>query len=350
MRKRTAAIAALSVAGLVFGAARAQETKTFKSWSAACDNARACTAFGFTEDGSDQRGFLRIQRQAGPAAAPAVSVASADAGAGPPKPWTVKIDGRTLPGLGGVRPAGRDDDRRIDLSPTQASALIAALRNGGVLTVEEGATPILSISLAGSTASLLWIDDRQGRAGGATALVARGAKPAAAVPPPPALPVVRRAPPVAQSGLPAALPKSLARTGAFSDCDSEGAPASDEIEIHRLSPGVVLFAAPCMRGAYNLVYGLMLADERGRRARLADLPLSPGSNPAVTSSLMNIGFDPKTQTLTSFGKGRGPGDCGESLTWVWDGAAFRLVEDVAMSACKGVGPDDWPTVYRAVVR
>ena len=150
--------------------------------------------------------------------------------------------------------------------------------------------------------------------------------------------------------LPAALPKSLARTGAFSDCDSEGAPASDEIEIHRLSPGVVLFAAPCMRGAYNLVYGLMLADERGRRARLADLPLSPGSNPAVTSSLMNIGFDPKTQTLTSFGKGRGPGDCGESLTWVWDGAAFRLVEDVAMSACKGVGPDDWPTVYRAVVR
>lgn len=58
-------------------------------------------------------------------------------------------------------------------------------------------------------------------------------------------------------------------------------------------------------------------------------------------------FDPKTQTLTAFNKGRGIGDCGTEEAWVFDGNTFRLAELKLMSECKGVGAEDWPVVYRA---
>ena len=51
--------------------------------------------------------------------------------------------------------------------------------------------------------------------------------------------------------------------------------------------------------------------------------------------------------LSTFGKGRGLGDCGTGEEWVWDGKAFRLALLKTMPHCKGIPIDDWPTLYRA---
>jgi hypothetical protein len=65
---------------------------------------------------------------------------------------------------------------------------------------------------------------------------------------------------------------------------------------------------------------------------------------------MNVEYDPKTRTLTSFAKARGLGDCGSNQTWVWDGQAFQLLSETDMPQCRGAPPDDWPSRYVAKVR
>ena len=49
-------------------------------------------------------------------------------------------------------------------------------------------------------------------------------------------------------------------------------------------------------------------------------------------------------------KSRGPGDCGSSGEWVFDGKEFRLTRYQAMPVCAGLISDEWPVIYRAQVK
>jgi hypothetical protein len=330
------------------GVAHAQEIRHFKTWLAACDNLRTCSAYGFSDDAADNPGYIRITRAAGPNAPPRVTLQGVDLN-GDAKArvtWRVLVDGAAPAGLAAVATRPSEAGPRAELSPDQARGLIAALRNGAVLTLAGAKSPT-AIPLTGAAASLLWIDDRQGRAGTITALAARGPKPAAAVPAPPLPPAIRAAPVAAQAGLPAKLPAVLAANPALSECDT-GEERPEPVVV-RLGGGQVLWGAACSVGAYNVVYTALIADEAGRHARVVHLPLAIATPSNDDTQAMNLEYDARTGVLSSFGKGRGFGDCGEQTSWVWDGRAFRVLDDRVMPDCHGVSAADWPSVFHGVV-
>ena len=176
-----------------------------------------------------------------------------------------------------------------------------------------------------------------------TALGKPGSKPAASVPPPVTPPLILAAPPVAQGGLPKQAPPSLIKT--IDDCDLDAANKDPDDIVARLSPGVVLWAPECSTGAYNALNVLFIGDEHAHGLKRVALPEAPGADQATDDEPMNVSFDAKTQTFSSFSKGRGIGDCGEVDSWVWNGKAFELISETSMSECRGVISDDWPPLF-----
>ncbi|MDO8379809.1 DUF1176 domain-containing protein [Phenylobacterium sp.] len=309
-------------------------SRSFQDWTVVCDNTRNCTAYGFSAEDSEEQPFLRVDR---PAAAAAARIKLVMVGEnGPGAVWAVRVDGKPVPGLA-PRAKGNAE---VVLTAPQGRALLAAIRNGSRLSLAPGRGDVL---LSGSAAALRWMDDQQRRAGTVTALVAAGPKPASAVPPPPPIPLVRRGPVVSQEGLPEKLPPGM-RALLGEDCDETLDEEDYAPIIARLSPGVVLFGELCYRGAYNEIYGFLLADEQGGHARRAQIPNLDGS---TTHLLMNVDFDPETQTLSNFEKGRGIADCGGAYSWIWDGRVFRVSEQVEMPACRGLPAEEWPVLFRS---
>lgn len=323
------------LAAALCGGAHAQSA-SFRDWTAVCDNTRTCSAYGFSPEAVDHLGYLTIKRTGAGAAAPQVSVTAYSEGKGT---WRLSVDGRRI---AEVTPVGAPeaDPATATLSPAQASAVLAAIRNGRRLTVAPASGAATDISLAGSAAALRWIDDRQKRAGTTTALVARGRRPVSAVSAPPPPPYVKAAAPVSQTGAPTQMPASA--KALLSGCDDDIDSLGIEPMVARLSPGVMLWGPACSRGAYNIIYSFILTDERGGNVRRAAIPYADGK---TTDTLMNADFDPATQTLSNFDKGRGLGDCGAETSWVWDGFGFRLSEQTIMPECRGVLPGDWPTSF-----
>ena len=330
------------------GAAHAAGDKTVKDWSAVCDNLNACAAFGFSPEGQDIDSYVRITRAGGPSAQPSVLVVFDAPDQVPSATWTLTLDGKPIAGLGPLHAEGGTAGARAKLAGSVAMALIAALRNGQALEIRKAGKQIVGVSLAGSAAILLWVDDQQGRVGTVTALARAGAKPASSVPPPPAMPAIAAAPAVDQSHLPP--PPLLAAVTAIDDCEASDAAKDSEHLVARLAPGVILFGPLCSLGAYNEVNVFFLGDEHGGNLKRISFPSPPGADQARQDELMNVGYDPKTRTLSSFAKGQGLGDCGSVDAWVWDGHAFQLLTEIEIAACRGVLMDDWPSRYVARVK
>lgn len=333
-----AALIGVLAAGLAAlgGAARAEST-SFGDWTVVCDNVRTCNAYGFSPEDADQFSYLRIARGGAAGAAPTISISASGEGRAV---WRLEIDG--IPVVNQVpASAGKDETyQRAVLSPAQASMLLKGLANGGILSIWRGRDIVSTISLKGSSAALRWADDRQKRAGTVTALVAKGAKPASAVPAPPPPPVIRPAPAVSQAGLPKRPPAAVKPSP--ESCDEDIDNLGIDPQVFRLAPGLLLWQTACTRGAYNIIYDLTLTDERGGNVRGAAIPYLSGE---ATSQLMNVEFDPGSQSLTNFDKARGLGDCGAFTTWVWTGQAFVLKSSDLMPECRGVPLDDWPTEF-----
>jgi Protein of unknown function (DUF1176) len=336
---------AIAAALFVFaGAAQAAGTKTVSDWTGVCSNLGNCAAFGFSEEDADTAAYLRVDRAAGPGAAPSVLIAFDPGDKQPSATWTLELDGRPVAGVGPVRAIGGDGGARARLSGPGALALIEALRNGKTLAILAAGKPVATVSLTGSAAVLLWVDDQRGRVGTVTALARPGSKPASAVPPAPATPLVVAAPAVSQAGLPKLVPKSLIKGDA--DCDLTGVDTPDDI-VARLAPGVVLWGPECQMLAYNEVSVFFLGDEQAGHLKPITFPEAPGAEQASDDELINASFDPKTRTLSMFAKGRGIGDCGETASWVWDGKSFQLLSEFDMPECRGASPDDWTALYEA---
>ena len=324
------------------GSADAAGTKQVKDWLGVCDNTGACTAFGFASEADETGAYLILRREAGAAAQPSVAIVFDAGDTRPSAEWTLTLDGHPIAGVGPVHAEGGDSGARATLSAGAAGALIAALRNGQSLAFSAGGKPVDEISLGGSAAVLLWLDDQQGRVGTVTALARRGAKPASAVPPPGPPPLIRAAPAVDQKGVPARAPKGMTKD--IADCDLDPTLTPDDI-VARLSPGLMLWGPQCAMGAYNEVSVFFLGNEQARNLKRISFPEPPGAGQASDDMLINANFDPKSQTLAMFSKGRGIADCGEQADWVWDGKAFQVISDNIMPACRGVAPDDWPALF-----
>jgi hypothetical protein len=317
-----------------------------KDWVAVCDNLATCSAFGFSPEDGDRDSWVKITRAAGPEAAPKVVVAYDIPDTQADATWTLTLDGQPVAGVGPLKAKGSDTGARTTLTGAEAQALVAALRNGQTLEIRQDGKVLIGLSLAGSSAIMLWIDDQQGRVGTVTAMARPGPKPASAVPPPPPEPVVVAAPAVSQAKLPKPLPK--ARVLAIQDCEADAVGEDkDDPLIVRLAPGVILWGPQCEMAAYNEGFVFFIGDESGRNVSRITLPEPPGVTPARDDEPMNVGWDEATRTLSAFAKGRGLGDCGSADSWVWDGKAFQLLSETEIETCRAVTQDDWPSRYQA---
>jgi len=353
MIRRLAAVTALSLGLATTAEAEgvAGGTKLFKDWMAACDNVASCAGYTFQGEDFDYGDYVVIRRKAGPdeAATIAFVVAASDneTPAGEAR-FRVVLDGEPLAAVQELvaKPDETSGGWRAELRGDRALAFIDAVRNGDDIVLLRGDDQAARFSLAGLSATLLWFDETQGRLGAASALLRRGSK---ASPPAPPAPVVTRGPVVSQDGLPRAVSPAMAATADLQACDVDYA-ADDELSVWRLSPGTLLWAAPCSRGAYNTIFAMLLTDEAGGNVRHAVFPGTPGADKEQSGELMNVRYDPATRVLSNFDKARGLGDCGAQSDWVWTGSGFKLTWQAIMPDCRGVGFEDWPTTWTAEVR
>lgn len=342
---------ALLVAGLAAPACAADAvTKTFDGWTATCNNLLSCVVLATA---SDDLFYVRIARDAGATAAPKVKlVLAAQEPLKGPQPafrLVANSDGRK-DALGPFPASAPDQDSSI-LEATlpegaPSLAVIDAIRNAATLDYAVLATRG-SLDLKGLAAALRFIDAQQGRQGTPSALVARGMTPIGQVPAPPAAPVVAAA---SSDGVSAidkpAVPKAVADM-ATPVCDPEAVADQSEAQAWHLGPDVTLYALSCSQGAYNTVSALYLVagDKAPKPVNLPRPAALKGDS--ADNVAENVGFDPKTMTLSSFGKGRGLGDCGTSASWLWDGHGFELLQASLLDACPGALPEDWPSIYAA---
>lgn len=331
--------------GLASAAAAADEPRTFRDWMAGCDNVRTCTAISLPPETAETVAYLRLERPAGPEGDARLLLRLRGDWKKPPAALQLKLDGAPFPAPGAPLPATADGDVvTVTLSAEDTAALIEAARKATKLTV---AAPGLSagVSLAGSVAAMLWIDEQQGRLGSATALIRKGTN--AAVPPAPPLPVVTAAPAPPLLDVKAAKQqaerlRALLKKRNPDSCEDD---AADGDGAWSLGDGRILVALACSRGAYNLSSSFFVMPEN-EPARAQPLRFADGEG-GGGNELTNAGFDPRTGHLGFFAKGRGIGDCGVSGGYAWNGREFVRTELAMMGECRGIAAEDWITLYRS---
>ena len=312
------------------------ELKLFKDWTVGCDNGLSCQAVALMpEDMPEGSATMSLSRGPEADAAPIVRI-SLEGAAG------LAADGRKLD----ARLAAEDGAVRIEAAGVPA--VLAALRSAARLAVLNAqGEKIGTVSLAGASAALLFIDERQKRVGTTAALVRPGQAAPTLVPP--ALPVVQAA--RVAAGKPLALaPARVKALRKARGCEIEEVGGPDEVEVHPLDARRSLVLLACGSGAYNVSTVPLVAEGSGAGLKIAlakfDRMESDWENGQPV--LVNAGWEAATSSLGSFSKGRGLGDCGTAQTHVWDGAMFRLVEQSEMGECRG--STDYITTWRAAVR
>lgn len=341
--------AALLLSLLLSAPARAQigEMKTFRDWIAGCDNTRACTALSLPNETDDEVAFLRLDRPAEPNGGPTLALKLRSSKL--PKQFSVELalDGAPFPAAGHRLQGGSIDGEttEIGIASAEAEALIAAARKATTLTARIGQRQF-KLSLAGSVAAMLWIDERQGRLNTPTALIRKGTT--GAVPPAPALPVIASKP---ASGKPLAKDQAAALVKAMRAELNRREPDSCE-EMSDGSDGAFplddttrLVVVACSRGAYNVSSQFWLVPGRDvAKARPAEFE---GNRDKPGNELVNADFDPESGRVMFFAKGRGIGDCGASGSYGWNGTRFAVLQRSGMDTCRLIPGDDWITLFRS---
>ena len=151
--------------------APASEVRTFQDWTVACDNGLGCEAIAPLPPDVEWSEWLNLSFRRGAAAGdrPVVMLQGFEG-----TPAALLADGRPL----AARFAGGDEGFIVQADPGE---LVGALRNARALEVRgaDGARLGL-VSLAGASAAMLYMDERQRRIGTVTALVRTGPQPASA--------------------------------------------------------------------------------------------------------------------------------------------------------------------------
>ncbi|MGZ9098711.1 MAG: DUF1176 domain-containing protein [Brevundimonas sp.] len=324
------------------------ETRTFRDWTAVCDNGNACFAFGPASEGV---GWVRVALDAGPDARPSVMAGMWPGDdQGEADPLSLVIDGARFV----TRSVPEADAPHGRIADEDALRVIAAMARGRAMSlsisIRDAGAPAedVAVSLSGAAAALLWIDERQGRLNTTTALIRRGDRPASTVPAAPPLPRVTPAPAISQDGFGETgqtLPAALEALPAVKACRAETRDsdwASGAVMSARLDAATELWAAPCFLGAYNIGHEWFVTGPAGADPRPAVLVSASGE---AGNATINGGYSPETRTLSAFAKGRGLGDCGTRSAWIWSGRAFVLTAEARMEDCQGVPADLWPSTW-----
>jgi hypothetical protein len=322
------------------------KVQTFKDWTVGCDNGLDCQAVALMDEKAPDN-FLSVvvSRPAGPGTDITVEAKSLTL---KPGRYQLRVDGRML-ASGAVQAA----DQPIRWTGASAMKLARAMARGNVVRLSDGTgTEVGKVSLAGSAAALRYIDGQQGRSGVRNAIVATSGRPKAGKRP--ALPIISARKITPNNILPDT--SALVALSENSPCaaDRFGSTQDTAYSLGNAGNGPrALVLINCGAGAYNFSSGVYTGrrDDKGAWT-FAPATFDYGATGFTAQSaipiLVNARWDAGTQTITSYSKARGLGDCGSSETYVWDGQGFRLTAASFMGECRG--STDWIPTWRAEVR
>lgn len=335
----------------------APEVAEFSDWSVACDNAHDCTAVSVSREfvarlaASDPGDYaspkLWVKRAAGPNARVRIFLdttvwGEAIAGPGPASLHVyTECDGDCT---GRAYRLILLEPGRYELAPAEVAAFLAEST-----TTSRAATRFADgemhgiITTSGMTAALRFIDESQQRRDTATALFAKGPRPARSVPLPKPRPrvTVMRGKEVEASGTPATdAALFVARARDCLDVDLDG--PDPHRARYRLASGHTLWALGCSANP-NAPRRLWLIETPGQGLAPLTFP-RPEQGRAALPVLPDSAFDPDTGMLTAY-SGR---LCGWRRRWAWTGRDFAMVDAVEMPPCYGIPLHQWLQTYRAV--
>ena len=350
LRGRAARTTVLLLAILFFAFPHVSLAQDYGDWTVACDNVRDCAAFGFPAQDADINGVASFRRGGEAQSEAKASVSLFVDGAKGTEPLKLTVDGKPIAGVKaertGLSGQSARDGFTTEISADELGPFVAALRRGRVLTIAtRGGKERADISLRGAVAALLRMDDLQGRVGTKTALIRKGGKPfVATVPPAPVIEAARLPEIKGSPELATRLRKAKSRY-LDANCDDVSNLEGPADVVEPLDDSRSLVGLACQTGAYNFTtaFWTVTGDDVSAAAPVAfETPGAPAER-----ILTNASFDRKTATLRFFRKDRGLGDCGAAGEYVWTGAKFALLSYAVMKACRGLAPEDWPTVWRA---
>ena len=336
---------------LLATSANAHGYKAIKDWVGGCDNTRHCTAIGLAPADGERYALLHFER--GPAADDEVTRIRlrVDHEISRKNSWILQADDAELLQFNDMHLVDADSGAGIDIvieATDELEAMMGAMRSADTLTVVGDGGPVGSISLAGASAIMLWIDEQQGRLGTTSALVRKGEKSPRTVPPAVALPRLVGKPAEPLGPEDAAPLGDSVRAGLPADtCEPLDPDSSMRDEAWDVGDRT-LVKLLCYRGAYNYGSSWFLVDGKTITPLTFPTPSANGSATMdSTTDLVNADLAADSGRLRSFSKGRGIGDCGDSGEWRWDGQRFQLASYVLMGDCRGVATDLWPVLWRS---
>lgn len=330
------------------GVAPVPPLKTFRDWVVGCDNIRRCTALGFASGPFE--GYIVVKREgSAEAAAHLALVVRGSTAIAAPAVMSVQVDGAPVAGLSQAQlpfDIDREDTEnrsgRSEMTGGDAALVLKQLIEGKVLTLTvtgKGQDPFDTIiSLAGSSASLLYADDIQLRTGTVTALVEPGTEPASRIPAPPPIPYLNAVTLRDVEHPPKALPHGVKKPPA-DNCEDPPPP-----DVIRLSPTLDLWGVCEFKNSHNYSGRYWIVGEGQVREASLTVPghRDPGGSPSV---IINLELYRDPRLLRSVLKGRGLGDCGAVTFWIWTGTVFEVAQYSEMSVCQGASAGDWPVLY-----
>lgn len=325
------------------------EPKGFRDWMAGCSNTWRCTALSVPSEIAETTAYLRLERPAGRDGAVSLVLRLRGDWQKPPATVALALDGAAFPAAGRTMPVTADGDlASVTFQPAEITAFVEAARKATKLRVTApGVTA--EVSLSGAVAALLWIDEQQGRLNTTSALIRKGS--GTNVPPAPAAPVIMAKPASGTlsqkdgKALAAALRKQIAQHDP--DRCEDGEMTTQHDEAWRLDDRRSLVSLTCSLGAYNASNAFWIVENGAvASARPVDFP----QNGDEKNVLVNGAFEPKTGRIDYFAKGRGIGDCGAAGGYAWTGTGFALTGLSMMGECRGIGSDDWITLFQAEVK
>lgn len=348
------AFAAAASVGLASANPVPGKIEVFKDWAVGCDNGGDCRAISFTgkESGGsfdDWGGPISVVRTANRDGILRVRVMFTEVNE--IDRYQMIVDGKLVDTGPIVK-----GDYPIEIVGEDAKKVATAIVRGRELTVTGPSDEILTkISLSGSAAALRYIDQKQNRTYTRTALVAKGRRTFKPVQVEiPIVPVSRwtkseRIPTTTE--IVNLVENSKCKEDRFGVVEDQVYPIGQKDGTYR---ALVLMA--CGSGAYNFSSAAYVGEIVGSEADGARWTFTPAEfdiQPAWGGEgrsplLINAFWDETDQTLGSYAKGRGLGDCGSAESYVWDGTQFRLIEASNMPECRGAY--EWITTWRASYR
>jgi len=316
--------------------------KNYKDWVVGCDNIKACSAVLLKPETNTTDGpNITITKAVGDKPFLHIDIYNLR---NPKAGYNIMIDGADIAVTGILL-----EDETLRITGKDADLLAQAMARGYEMQLQSFDIEKFTVSLAGTMAAMLYIDEQQETYNTDTALVAKGSNIYIAS-------VIQPKINVQKIGKLYEIPsvEDIVMLSQTSGCDQAQFGVSEDRAFSLGKQGdtsLALVIISCGSGAYNFssapYIGRLDNDKWVFEPARFDYDSAVITSEVGAPVLINVNWDKNTQILSSIHKGRGLGDCGGSADYVWNGNMFRLVMATSMDPCRGAW--DWIRLWQAQV-